>query len=116
MLLSHLLKHLIRRGSLRVIDAGGAAHTFSGDPGPEITIRLHNRQLEWQLFLHPRLKLGEAFMDGAFTVENASIYDFLDLLASNMVAAPRSLLTPLYNGFGRAFRIFQQHNPLQRSR
>jgi len=116
MLLSHLLHHLIRRGSLRVIDAGGAIHTFSGDPGPQITIRLHNRALEWQLFLHPRLMLGEAFMDGTLTVEDASVYDFLDLVTSNIAAAPKSLLTPLYNGFGRAFRVFQQYNPLHRAR
>jgi cyclopropane-fatty-acyl-phospholipid synthase len=116
MLLSHLLHHLIRRGSLHVIDAGGAAHTFSGDPGPEVTIRLHDRALEWQLFFRPRLKLGEAFMDGTLTVENASIYDFLDLVASNMAAAPRNALTPLYDGFGRAFRVLHQYNPLRRAR
>ncbi|HEV8026687.1 MAG TPA: cyclopropane-fatty-acyl-phospholipid synthase family protein [Stellaceae bacterium] len=116
MLLSHLLHHVVRRGSLRVIDAGGAMHTFSGDPGPQITIRLHTRALEWQLFLHPRLKLGEAFMNGTLTVEDASIYDFLDLMASNMAVAPANILTPLYNGFGRAFRVFQQYNPLHRAR
>jgi cyclopropane-fatty-acyl-phospholipid synthase len=114
--LSHLLHHVVRRGSLRVIDAGGAMHTFSGDPGPQITIRLHTRALEWQLFLHPRLKLGEAFMNGTLTVEDASIYDFLDLMASNMAVAPANVLTPLYNGFGRAFRVFQQYNPLHRAR
>jgi cyclopropane-fatty-acyl-phospholipid synthase len=116
MLLSHLLHHVVRRGSLRVIDAGGAMHTFSGDPGPQITIRLHNRALEWQLFLHPRLMLGEAFMNGTLTVEDATIYDFLDLMASNMAVAPANVLTPLYNGFGRAFRVFQQYNPLHRAR
>jgi cyclopropane-fatty-acyl-phospholipid synthase len=116
MLLSHLLHHVVRRGSLRVIDAGGAMHTFSGDPGPQITIRLHNRALEWQLFLHPRLILGEAFMNGTLTVEDATIYDFLDLMASNMAVAPTNFLTPLYNGFGRAFRVFQQYNPLHRAR
>jgi cyclopropane-fatty-acyl-phospholipid synthase len=116
MLLSHLLHHVVRRGSLRVIDAGGAMHTFSGDPGPQITIRLHTRALEWQLFLHPRLRVGEAFMNGTLTVEDASIYDFLDLMASNMAVAPANILTPLYNGFGRAFRVFQQYNPLHRAR
>jgi cyclopropane-fatty-acyl-phospholipid synthase len=116
MLLSHLLHHVVRRGSLRVIDAGGAMHTFSGDPGPQITIKLHTRALEWQLFLHPRLRVGEAFMNGTLTIEDASIYDFLDLMASNMAVAPANVLTPLYNGFGRAFRVFQQYNPLHRAR
>jgi cyclopropane-fatty-acyl-phospholipid synthase len=116
MLLSHLLRHIVRRGTLRVIDAGGRQHSFSGEPGPTVTVRLHDGALGRKLFLNPRLYLGEAFMDGALTVENASIYDFLDLVAENMNLAPRTLLTPLYDGFGRAFRTFQQYNPLGRSR
>ena len=116
MLLSHLLRHLVRRGTLRLYDARGVLHTFSGDPGPSITVRLHDSALERALFLNPRLRLGEAFMDGTFTVEDATIYDFLDFIADNMNRAPPSALTPLYQGFGRAFRVFQQYNPLSRSR
>jgi cyclopropane-fatty-acyl-phospholipid synthase len=37
-------------------------------------------------------------------------------MASNMAVAPANVLTPLYNGFGRAFRVFQQYNPLHRAR
>src|SRR5579883_26596 len=103
MLLSHLLRHLIRRGTLRLIDARGALHSFSGDPGPTITVRLHDTAVERKLFFNPRLYLGEAFMDGTLTIEDASIYDFLDFIAVNMNLAPRTALTPLYNGFGRAF-------------
>ena len=116
MLLSYLLRRLVRRGSLHVIDAAGRTHSFTGEAGPSITIRLHDRALEWKLFFNPRLYLGEAFMDGTLTVENASIYDFLDFAAVNMVLAPKNLLTPLYNGFGRGFRFLQQFNPLGRAR
>ncbi len=116
MLLAHLLRHLVRRGSLRVIDAGGTVHSFQGEPGPTVTVKLHDRALEWKLFLNPRLYLGEAFMDGTLTVEDASVYDFLAFLGENMAAAPKSVLTPLYGGFGRAFRVFQQYNPLGRAR
>jgi cyclopropane-fatty-acyl-phospholipid synthase len=116
MLLSHLLRHLVRRGTLRVIDAGGTVHSFAGEPGPAVTVRLHDASLGRTLFLNPRLYLGEAFMNGELTIEDASIYDFLDLVAENMNLAPRTLLTPLYDGFGRAFRVFQQYNPLHRSR
>jgi cyclopropane-fatty-acyl-phospholipid synthase len=116
MLLSHLLRRLVRRGTLDVIDAGGRTHRFAGEPGPSLTIRLHDRTLEWKLFLNPRLYLGEAFMDGTLTIENATIYDFLDFAAVNMSVAPKTLLTPLYDGFGRGFRALQQFNPLGRSR
>ena len=119
MLLCYLLRHLVRRGTLRVIDARGAVHSFAGAPGPTITLRLHERALERKLFFNPRLHLGEAFMDGALTLEDASIYDFLDFMAVNMSLAPRNLLSPLYNGFGGldlALRAFQQWNPLARAR
>jgi cyclopropane-fatty-acyl-phospholipid synthase len=116
MLLSHLLRHLIRRGTLTVIDPGGAAHRFAGAPGPEISIRLHDWASVRRLFWKPRLHLGTAFMEGTLTIEDASVYDFLDFVAVNMNLAPSHLLTPLYNGFGRAFRIVQQYNPLPRAR
>jgi cyclopropane-fatty-acyl-phospholipid synthase len=116
MLLSHLLRHLIRRGTLRVVDARGATYVFAGEPGPELAIRLREPALGHKLFFNPRLALGEAYMNGTFTVEGGSIYDFLELIGSNMNLAPRHLLTPLYLGFGRAFRVFQQYNPLHRAR
>ncbi len=116
MLLSYLLRHLISRGTLRLIDSRGGTQTFAGAPGPTVTVRLHHAAVERQLFLNPRLKLGEAFMDGRLTVEDGSIYDFLDLIGLNMSLAPSHFLTPLYNGFGTAFRVFQQYNPLRRSR
>jgi cyclopropane-fatty-acyl-phospholipid synthase len=116
MLLSHLLRHLVRQGTLRVIDARGALHSFGAAPGPTITIRLHDPALGRRLFLNPRLYLGEAFMNGTLTIEDASLYDFLDFMAANINLAPRTALTPLYNGFGRAFRVFQQYNPLRRAR
>jgi cyclopropane-fatty-acyl-phospholipid synthase len=116
MLLSHLLRHLIRQGALRVVDARGATHVFAGEPGSELTIRLRDPALGHKLFFNPRLALGEAYMNGTFTVEGGSIYEFLELIGSNMTLAPRHLLTPLYLGFGRAFRVFQQYNPLHRAR
>ena len=69
MLLSHLLRHLVRRGTLRLTDARGELHVFSGDPGPNISVRLHDPKLERDLFFNPRLRLGEAFMDGTLTVD-----------------------------------------------
>jgi len=115
MLLSTLLRHLTRRGSLTVVDADGRSHLFEGAPGPAITIRLHERNLHWKLFLNPRLYVGEAFMNGMLTVENASIYDFLDMMGENMMLAPPHWLTPFYDGFGRGLRWFQQYNPMQRA-
>ena len=113
MLLGFLLGKLIRKGTLRVIDAQGGVHSFLGDTGPTLTIKLHDPALERRLFLNPRLYLGEAYMDGTLTIEDgADIYDFLLFIGENMALAPPSWATPLYQGFGRALRRFQQYNPL----
>ncbi|MDE2228855.1 MAG: class I SAM-dependent methyltransferase [Alphaproteobacteria bacterium] len=111
-----LLRHLVRRGTLRVIDAAGQLRVFAGAPGKVITIRLRDKKLERELLFVPRLMLGEAYMDGRLTIEDASLYDFLDFLAANINLAPKNFLTPLYNGFGRAFRTIQQWNSVRRSR
>ena len=81
MLLSVMLRHLVRRGKLTVVDARGRTHEFAGVPGPELTVCLHDPKLHWKLFANPRLYLGEAFMDGTLTIERASIYDLMQFLA-----------------------------------
>jgi cyclopropane-fatty-acyl-phospholipid synthase len=116
MLLAHLLGHLITIGTLRVIDADGRMHVFSGAPGPEVTIRLRDPALNRKLFFNPRLYAGEAYMDGTLTVEGGTIYDFLDLVSWNMERAPRHPFRPFYAGFGKFLRGLQQYNPIHRSR
>lgn len=84
MLLSLLLKRLIRVGTLSVIDADGKTHRFAGTAGPQVTIRLHDRRLHHRLYTNPRLALGEAYMRGQLTVEDTDLYGFLDLVGLNM--------------------------------
>jgi cyclopropane-fatty-acyl-phospholipid synthase len=116
MLLAVLLRHLVCRGTLVVIEPGGKTHRFVGESGPVITMRLHHKSLSRKLFFNSRLHFGEAFMDGLVTFDDATIYDFVKFMAINMNLAPPGPLSPLYNGFGRALRVFQQYNPLGRAR
>ncbi len=86
-LLSKLLRHLIRVGSLTVIDAKGRRRVFSGAPGPAVAIRLHHPALSRRLFLNPSLALGQAYMDGLLTLENGGdINDLVDLITRNIGA------------------------------
>lgn len=116
MLLSSMLHHLVHRGTLRVYDADGKLHVFSGEAGRTVTIRFRDRAVARELLLNGRLKLGEAFMEGRLTVEDGSIYDLLDLLCLNLSLAPPHLLGRLSDRLGRLLRVFQQYNPLGRSR
>jgi cyclopropane-fatty-acyl-phospholipid synthase len=116
MLLSRFLDELIRIGQLTVIDANGHAHTFAGSPGPKVAIRLHDKALHWKIALRPELACGEAYMDGTLTVEDASLYDFLDLIGRNVEAAERDPFNLSIKRFENVFRRLQQYNPIARAK
>lgn len=92
MLLDRLLTRLIHAGTLTVIDAKGTPHVFQGTPAtPTVTVRLHTPAVARDLFFNPRLKLGEAYMDGTLTVEDSDLYGFLDLIGLNMGLSGRGM-------------------------
>jgi cyclopropane-fatty-acyl-phospholipid synthase len=117
MLISPILRHLVRRGTLRIIDADGQLHVFAGqEPWKTVTIRFRDRAVVRELFLNAPLKLGETFMDGRLTIEDGSVYDLLELVGCNMALAPPHLILKLGDLVGRGLRIFRQYNPLWKAR
>ncbi|WOF73535.1 cyclopropane-fatty-acyl-phospholipid synthase [Parvibaculaceae bacterium PLY_AMNH_Bact1] len=108
-----VLDRLISRGDLTLIDASGSARHFGDGTGTSVTIRLHQKGLEWQLGLNPYLKLGEAYMDGSLTIdEPARIYDALDIILSNVGIAWAHPLAKLVGRIRRAKRRIDQFNPV----
>lgn len=116
MLLSRRLRRLIRVGQLTVIDAAGHRHRFSGARGPHVTIRLHEPRLHWKLAVRPDLYTGEAYMDGTLTIEDADLFDFLDLIGRNIEIIGKEPITGVLSWLDRQTRWFQQHNPAGRAR
>ena len=115
MLLSRLLRPLIRRGRLTVIDADGRAHVFGSEPEPAVTVRLHDRRLHWRLAVNPGLYAGEAYMDGTLTIESGGLYGFLDLFASNLGAAGRGAPKGPIGRLHKALRRLTRRNDPSRS-
>ena len=115
MLLSLVFRHLVRRGKLTLVDTGGGRHVYEGASGPELVVHLHDPKLYWKLFVNPRLYLGEAFMDGTLTIEQASIYDLLHFIGENLNLAPDHWAIRIGTGIEWALRNWQQHNPVQRA-
>jgi cyclopropane-fatty-acyl-phospholipid synthase len=116
MLFASLLPRVIRVGRLSVIDAAGRTHVFEGAPGPTATIRLHDRALHWKCLLSPRFYVPDAYMNGRLTIEEGSLYDFLNLLTSNDSTLPNRRLMGLGDTAGRLFRHIHQYNPVPRAR
>lgn len=116
MLLARFLNRFVQIGQLTVIDAGGKRHVFAGRDGPAVTIRLHDRALHWKLFVRPDVHAGEAYMDGLLTVEDADVYDFLDLVGRNVDAAHGDPFDGWTRRVDVALRRAHQFNPVGRAR
>lgn len=111
-LLSHMLRRFVQVGTLRVIDPGGKVHTFAGQPGPTVTFRLSDPALPRKIFSNPELAVGEAYMEGTFTLEGSDLYDFLRFFSINRVALGSYPLQKVLRRISRGLRSLQQHNPI----
>ncbi len=87
-LLDKMLRKLVQRGELNVIDHNGRTYRYgSSDPdhGP-ITVRLTDRGAAMHIARDPRLGAGEAYMDGRMVVEPP--HEIRDLLLFARYNAP----------------------------
>jgi cyclopropane-fatty-acyl-phospholipid synthase len=116
MLLRRFLEQIIHMGQLTVIDADGRTHLIGPGGEPAVTVRLHDRALHWKLFVRPELYVGEAYTDGALTVEDASIYDFLEFMGRNFETISGDPLSRIASRIDRLFQRLQQFNPADRAR
>lgn len=116
--LSNLLKTFVKRGQLAVIDAGGGRHVFgAGGEGPDVCMRLHDKALQWKLFLNPELKAAEAYMDGQLTFEEGSTYfDLLNLFSVNRGPLASHKVQGLVRRNWRAMRRRHQVNSVRNAK
>ncbi|MDA5192649.1 SAM-dependent methyltransferase [Govanella unica] len=115
-LLSILLKNLLKIGTLNIIDVDGKTYRFVGSPSPEMTLRLHDRKVAWDIGWHSSLAMGEAYMDGRVTFEKGDIREFLKLVMANRNFYPRNNRMTLKRWLKRQTGHLFQHNPISRSR
>lgn len=117
LLLNFFLKKLIKTGRLTCISANGTSYEY-GDKDSELraTIRLHTRWLPWRLFLLPELALGEAYMDGTLTLEEGTLYDFINLVTGNIGWKPDNRLNANNAKLKRLKNYYGQLNSRARSK
>jgi cyclopropane-fatty-acyl-phospholipid synthase len=114
-LLVILLSRLVRRGSLTVTSARGGTYRFGDGSGAPLSVRFASASAQRGVLLDPELKLGEAYMDGTFLVEQGSIVDLLAMLfRQEPIAGPNWALPPRLARF--LLRRAQQFNPRFRAR
>ncbi|MFQ5784741.1 MAG: class I SAM-dependent methyltransferase [Alphaproteobacteria bacterium] len=117
MLLGHLLKRMIRKGSLTVVDADGKVHAFGPAGGtPAVMFRLHDRTLHYKLFFNPYLHLGEAYMDGTLTIEQGTLQDLMALFGANLEILEPTRVERALRHLARFTRPLMQYNPMGRAK
>jgi cyclopropane-fatty-acyl-phospholipid synthase len=115
-LLESLLSRLIQQGTLRVTTASGSSFTLGDATGEPIAVRFLTRRAQLGFLLDPELRLGEAYMDGTFVVEEGSIADLLALaLAQESAATPPPWMRPQWL-VRYLWRRLQQFNRRDRAR
>jgi len=103
-MLQSLIDRTFRTRSIAVRLPGG--RILKAGPGePEMTAIVEDARTALAIATNPDLKLGEAYMAGTFRVEGGTIYDFLELTASQLARTPR----PLGPGW-RVRRALEQAN------
>ena len=110
-------RHIVVRGTLTVIDAGGRTYQYVGsEAGRAITLRFHSRTLPWRMLVAADLAFGEGYMDGGVTVENGDIADAIGFLFENIHRSGDSRLRKAGRAMNHVLRRLQQYNSRGRSK
>jgi cyclopropane-fatty-acyl-phospholipid synthase len=115
-ILHRVLAALINTGTLHVTTARGAAFTVGNGTGRPIAVRFATKEAQLGVLLDPDLKLGQAYMNGGFVIEDGSIADLLTLVLSQDCSdnPPRWTSPPWVLRYLR--RRIQQFNARDRAR
>lgn len=109
-----LLKRAIKKGRLIVIAPDGETHSYGDDTtGPSSTVRFTEDSAMKAVMRDPLLRLGEAYMDGTFQVEEGDLIDFLYIVTTNKIS---HWSLDALKRFRRAMRGLRQRNPATQAR
>jgi len=115
--MEYFLARFIRRGRLRIVGANGKTLDFgSGEDGPHVTIKIHDKKLLSKLMLDFLMHLGESYMDGRLTIEQGTISDLLEIFSINSYDAQPMPWQPAAEALFPLVRPLLQQNSLSGSR
>ena len=118
--MDHMLRlalgSIVKRGQLQLTTSRGSVIRVGDGTGQLVAVRMTTPQTEREILLDPELRLGEAYMDGTFVVEQGSIADFLQRSSvRTSCARARAGARPRYK-LRQLRRRLHQFNPRTRSR
>ena len=115
MLLEKLVGSVFRKGTLTVQMPDGREVRFGDATGKPVTVRIDEPDLVRRLTLDPEMTVGEAYMDGTFTIDGDDLHGFLKLAIANSRLGGYPWWQKPVNGTRRALRSLRQFNPVGRA-
>jgi len=111
MLLARFLSKTFKNGGIILVDSNGQKY-ICGNPDKEkpLTLKLHKKDLNWKLLIHPELYLGEEYFKHNIDIENGSMYDFLCLCLKNIGRNEISVYSSILNKFLTLYKRFTTYN------
>jgi cyclopropane-fatty-acyl-phospholipid synthase len=110
--LVRVLQFIVRRGTLVLVDPSGKSHEFGDGTGKRVVFRLKTTKACNKLALNPEKYLGELYMDGEMDMEEGSIYDFLEVVLSNLEERSYPSWIKVWSHLRTATRRFREYNPI----
>lgn len=107
----NLLRRTIRTGRLTLTLPDNSTHHIGDGEGPDVTVRITDPALSRRFLINPELAIGEAYMDGALTIENDDLHGLIALGNGNIPERGIGLEALIWP----VFRTFQQYNPIHRA-
>ncbi|GLS18396.1 replicative DNA helicase [Labrys miyagiensis] len=116
-ILDTMLKRLVKKGALTVIDPDGRVHSYGSGQGFASAIRITDKATAWKLLTHPELEVGEAYMDGRLVIEKGDVYDMIALFMQNIGWSVHiGPLSSIGSTARKVGRRLAQYNPASRSK
>ncbi len=116
MLLTSLLRGIVRYGELSVAWPDGTTSRFGDRNGPTAGLRVNDWRTVRRLAFNPALALGEGYMNGSLRPDGCSLYELLDLLIINGGSRAKHPVPRLHQTFRQLTRRFRQINDFSRAR
>ena len=111
-LIGRLVEKLLTKGSITILLPGKAPQTYGPGGGKQLTIRFTDRRAALAIAANPRLRVGEAYMDGRLVIEDGTILDLLEMVVgSNRWEDGGRGRRALAKGKRRFARLFKRNRP-----
>ena len=116
-LIGKLLGTLMSKGRLTLVQPSGARETYGPGGGQELTVRLLDRRVAFDIARNPRLGFGEAYMDGRLEIEGGTILELLEMIVgANRWEAGGKGRKALQKGRMSGLKALFRRNDAKRSR